>query len=48
MTDTFGLAVNPKFIATNPTILSGLAAGVTSDTHFTDNIIRLGVNYQFH
>jgi outer membrane immunogenic protein len=25
-----------------------LTAGVATHTHFTDNIIRLGVNYQFH
>jgi outer membrane immunogenic protein len=47
MTDSFGLVVNPRFIATNPASLSGLAAGVTSSTHFTDNIVRVGLNYKW-
>jgi outer membrane immunogenic protein len=46
-TDAFGLAVNPAFVANNPTAFAGLVAGVTSNTHFTDNVIRVGLNYKF-
>ena len=45
MTDTFGLPANPEFVAAFGA--PGLAAGVTSSTHFTDNIVRLGLNYKF-
>jgi outer membrane immunogenic protein len=44
VTNAFGLAVNPALVAALP----GLAAATTirSSTSFTDNIVRVGVNYK--
>ena len=35
-------------IATFKTLSLGLAETITTHTHFTDNIVRVGLNYQFH
>ena len=34
--------------SSDPTIASPLATSITTRTHFTDNILRVGVNYQLH
>jgi outer membrane immunogenic protein len=44
-TDTFAIAINPAFGAA---FTAGGVASATSTTHITDNIIRLGLNYQFN
>jgi outer membrane immunogenic protein len=30
------------------TTLLGATGTITTHTHFTDNIVRVGLNYQFH
>jgi opacity protein-like surface antigen len=32
----------------SPTFFHPLAGTMTTHTHFTDNIVRVGLNYQFH
>jgi hypothetical protein len=34
--------------ATNPAAISNITGNITTHTHFTDNIVRVGLNYQFH
>lgn len=49
VTDTFGVAPNPAFFV--PVGATGAPAvttyAITSSSRFTDNIIRVGLNYQF-
>jgi len=40
-TDTFAIAINPAFT-------TGGAASASSTTQSTDNIVRLGLSYQFN
>jgi outer membrane immunogenic protein len=44
-TDTFAIAINPAFGAAFTT---GGVASAASTTHVTDNVVRLGLNYQFN
>jgi hypothetical protein len=32
----------------DPGAVSNITGNITTHTHFTDNIVRVGLNYQFH
>jgi hypothetical protein len=32
----------------SPAVLTGVMGQVTTHSHFTDGILRVGLNYQFH
>ena len=32
----------------SPAVLTGVMGQVTTHSHFTDSIVRVGLNYQFH
>ncbi|UGY14994.1 hypothetical protein HAP48_0041800 [Bradyrhizobium septentrionale] len=40
-----GASVNPPGLGL---ITSPFSGTITTHTHFTDNILRVGLNYQFH
>jgi opacity protein-like surface antigen len=42
-TDTFAIGLNPAF--TGAAVAAASAFNVTSSSHFYDNIIRVGLNY---
>ena len=44
VTDTFAIPINPAF---GPAFNNGGAASVTSTSHVTDHIVRVGLNYKF-
>ena len=45
VTDTMGITINPAF---GPAFTTGGVATATSTVRAMDNIVRVGVNYQFH
>ena len=44
-TDTFAIGINPAYGAA---FIAGGVATASSTTHVTDNIVRVGLNYQFN